>query len=327
MQRVRSAALRLNCAWPAYKIDPVRHPGQSVLRRREISASSIIRGIFFVNGRAIFLASIFLGFLACQSAQAAGPEVPVLWDAREKLQKPDLSTLTRLRFLTTTDFPPFNFIDANGRLSGFHIDLARAICVELNIADRCQIQALPWDELEQALKSGEGEAVIAGIAVTPQSRGSYAFSRPYLRFPARFIVAKNSTVTEPILDKLKGIRIGVRQGSAHERLLRDYFPDVKVVAYSKHEWMFGDLKAGKLGAIFGDGMRLGFWLADADADDCCRFAGGPYLAPEYLGAGLSIASNAEDPILANAFNYALHQISTKGTFTELYLRYFPLSFY
>src|SRR5690606_156807 len=120
----------------------------------------------------------------------------------------------------------------------------------------CQIQALPWDELEQALKSGEGEAVIAGIAVTPQSRGSYAFSRPYLRFPARFIVAKTSTVTEPILDKLKGMRIGVRQGSAHERLLRDYFPDVKVVAYSKHEWMFGDLKAGKLGAIFGDGMRL-----------------------------------------------------------------------
>ena len=49
-----------------------------------------------------------------------------------------------LRFITTTDFPPFSFIDASGRLSGFHVDLARAICAALEITDRCQIHALPW---------------------------------------------------------------------------------------------------------------------------------------------------------------------------------------
>ena len=74
--------------------------------------------------------------------------------------------LERLRFLTTTDFPPFNFLDGNGRLSGFHVDLARAICAELGIVDKCQIQALPWDELDAALQKGEGEAIMAGIAVT-----------------------------------------------------------------------------------------------------------------------------------------------------------------
>ena len=72
-------------------------------------------------------------------ARAAEPQVPVLWDAKERLPKPDLSALPRLRFLTTTDFPPFNFLDGAGRLSGFHIDLARAICAELDIADKCQI--------------------------------------------------------------------------------------------------------------------------------------------------------------------------------------------
>ncbi|MFU0503969.1 transporter substrate-binding domain-containing protein [Pseudaminobacter sp. NGMCC 1.201702] len=280
-----------------------------------------------MNARSILLASIFLGVLACLPVRAAGPEVPVLWDAREQLQKPDLSTLARLRFLTTTDFPPFNFIDANGRLSGFHVDLARAICAELGIADKCQIQALPWGELERALKAGEGEAVIAGIAVTRESREKYAFSRPYLRFPARFIAPKDSVVAEPIFEKLEGKRIGVTQGSAHERLLRDYFPDVRVVTYSKREWMFEDLKAGKIVAVFGDGMRLGFWLAGSEAAGCCRFAGGPYLAPEYLGTGLAIATRIEDETLADAFNYALHQISMKGTFAELYLRYFPVSFY
>ena len=88
-------------------------------------------------------------------ARAAEPQVPVLWDSKERLPKPDLSTLPRLRFLTTTDFPPFNFIDKSGRLSGFHIDLARAICAELGIAEKCQIQALPWSELGDALNKGE----------------------------------------------------------------------------------------------------------------------------------------------------------------------------
>lgn len=260
-------------------------------------------------------------------ARADQPQVPVFWDAKERLPKPDLHTLARLRFLTTTDFPPFNFLDASGRLSGLHVDLARAICAELDIADKCQIQALPWGELDGALQKGEGEAIIAGIAVTEEARAKYAFSRPYLQFPARFIMPKASVLAEPLYSKLKDKQIGVMAGTAHERMLRDYFPDVEVKTYTKQEAMFDDLKAGKITGAFGDGMRLGFWLAGSDAADCCRFAGGPYLAPEYLGSGLAIAVKADNPTLANALNYALHAISVKGTFAELYLRYFPVSFY
>ena len=74
-------------------------------------------------------------------------------------------------------------------------------------------------------------------------------------------------------------------------------------------------------------MRFSFWLAGSDSARCCRFAGGPYLAPEYLGTGLAIATEKDNALLANAFNYALHEISAKGIFAELYLRYFPVSFY
>ena len=260
-------------------------------------------------------------------ARAAEPQVPVLWDSKERLPKPDLSTLPRLRFLTTTDFPPFNFIDKSGRLSGFHIDLARAICAELGIAEKCQIQALPWAELSDALNKGEGEALIAGLPATAESRETYAFSRPYLQLPARFIMRKAQAVTEPMVDKISGKRVGVLAGSAHERVLRDYFGDVKVVSYSRPDWLNQDLKDGKLDAVFGDGMRLSFWLAGTDAAGCCRFAGGPYIAPEYLGTGLAVATKADNTALAAAFDYALHEISAKGTFAELYLRYFPVSFY
>jgi polar amino acid transport system substrate-binding protein len=276
----------------------------------------------------IALASMLIGAqFPASIARAAEPQVPVLWDAKERLPKPDLSALPRLRFLTTTDFPPFNFLDGAGRLSGFHIDLARAICAELDIAQKCQIQALPWGELEGALQKGEGEAIIAGIAATPESRSKYAFSRPYLQFPARFIMQKTKALAEPVFDRLRSKRVGVIAGSAHERMLRDYFGTVQVVPFEKPEDIYSELKAGKIDAAFGDGMRFAFWLGGSDAAGCCRFTGGPYLSPEYLGSGMAIATRAGDPALAAAFDYALQEISVKGTFAEFYLRYFPVSFF
>lgn len=274
---------------------------------------------------AFFLSLI--AFAVAIPARSAEPVIPLFWDTKERLPKPDLAKLPRLRFLTTIDFPPFNFLDGNGRLSGFHVDLARAICAELEIQAKCQIQALPWAELDGAMRAKQGEAIIAGLAVTAENRARYAFSRAYLRFPARFVTLRSKSFAEPIFDKLAGERIGVMAGSAHERMLRSYFPDVRVVTYSKQEWMLQDLRDRKLTGAFGDGMRLGFWLAGTDSAGCCRYAGGPYLSTEYLGNGLAIATELENAQLATAFDYALQQISTKGTFAELYLRYFPVSFF
>lgn len=260
-------------------------------------------------------------------AAAADPAAPIFWDARERLPKPDLSTLERLRFLTTTDFAPFNFLDKSGRISGLHVDLARAICAELDIAAKCQIQALPWNELEQALLDGEGEAIIAGVAISEETRAIYAFSRPYLQFPARFLTRRSETPAEPLFKAVENQRVGVMAGSAHENMLRDYFPAARVVTYSREEWLLGDLKEGKIYAAFGDGMRFSFWLGDNASEGCCRFAGGPYLAPEYLGTGLAIAVAPDRQDLTAAFDFALREISVKGRFAELYLRYFPIAFF
>ena len=75
-----------------------------------------------------------------------------------------------------------------------------------------------------------------------------------------------------------------------------------------------------------DLVRFAFWLGGSDAAGCCRFAGGPYLAPEYLGSGMAIATRAGDRALAAGFDYALQKISLTGTFAEFYLRYFRVSF-
>ena len=275
----------------------------------------------------ISIAALATTISAGLTAHAADPAIPNFWDSKERLQKPDLSGLQRLRFLTTVNFPPFDFLDADGRLTGFNVDLARAICAELGILDKCQVQALPFGELGPALEKGDGEAVIAGLAVTGKSREEFAFSRPYLRFPARFIMPKATALSEPIHSKIAGLRIGVIAGSAHERMLRAYFPDVKPVTFTRQDWLYESLRDRKIDGAFGDGMRFSFWLAGTDSKGCCRFAGGPYLAPEYLGDGMAIAVAKDDFALAAAFDYALREITVKGKFAELYLRYFPVSFY
>ena len=75
-------------------------------------------------------------------ARAQDVFIPNFWDAHERFVKPDLASLPRLKFLTTTDFPPFNFIDRKKRLSGFHIDLAGylnpQVCRKCTIASQKQ---------------------------------------------------------------------------------------------------------------------------------------------------------------------------------------------
>ena len=273
----------------------------------------------------LFCAGIALGLLP--PAAASGLSIPNYWDEKERLPKPDLSGVERVRFLTTIDFPPFNYLDAENRLTGFHIELVRAICRELDIVNRCQIQALPWEELDAAIDARQGEALIAGTAIDAATRERYAFSRPYLRFPARFATRKATRLAEPMHRAVAGKRIGVLTGSVHEAMLRTYFPAARPVTFSRPAWLYENLRDGKIDGIFGDGMRLSFWLAGPESDNCCHLAGGPYIAPEFLGAGLAIAVPRDNAALVQAFDYALREISVKGVFAELYLKYFPISFY
>lgn len=265
--------------------------------------------------------------VAAGKMAAAQVSVPGFWESPQQIAKPDLAALSRLRFLTSTDFFPFNFRDGDGRLTGFHVDLARAICRELEVIERCQIQALPFEELQTALEEGAGEAIIAGLAITSDSRENVLFSRSYLQLPARFVARRESDLTGPVHQAIAGHRVGVLAQTAHEQMLRELFSTAQVVAYEQEEELRQDLASGKIGVAFGDGMRLSFWLAGEDGRACCTFAGGPYLAPEYLGQGLAIAVGRDRPQLATAMNHALQQIEANGTFAELYLRYFPVGFY
>lgn len=275
------------------------------------------------------LAFLLFATFSFLSVNASSQEIspPVFIDLDGSTRRPALAGTDRIRFLTTINFPPFNFVDQTGQLSGFNVDLARAICDELQITEQCQIQALPWAELEPALTAGQGEAVIAGWPINTRLRSAFAFSDVYLQLPARFVQRLEAEPLGLTPDTIKDRRIGVVDASTHEAMLRAYFPDAQAVVYQRSSWMFDDLKAGKIDAVFSDGMELSFWLSGKASAGCCRFAGGPYLSETFLGEGMAIAVQRDRGDLAQAFTFALQALMRDGRFAEIFSRYFPRSFY
>ena len=267
-------------------------------------------------------------FLAQASPAFGGAtEFAHSWDSGERMQKGDLSGLARLRFLTTLDFPPFNYLDSANHLTGFNVDLARALCDVLEVTDRCQIQALPWEELQPSLKNGQGEAIIAGLAASKTARQTLVFSRVYMRMAARFAVNKKTPL--PPLQKggFGASVIGAAAGSAHEKMLRAYFPKAKVETFASLDLVYQALRDGKVSATFGDAMGLSFWLQGKASAGCCAFSGEAHFSDAFLGSGMRIALKAEDSGLMQSLNFALKAAQESGTMDELYLKYFPVGFY
>ena len=251
--------------------------------------------------------------------------IPDFWDPRRRIERPPAGAVPSIRFITTDDFPPFNFLDENGHLTGFNVDLARAVCDELAI--RCTIQAREWKELVDRITDKTADAAIAGIAVTSDKRKSLDFSDVYLRTPARFAARQADAAPDPTPESLAGKTVAVVGGSAHEAYLAAMFPAVTRRLYPDTDAARAALKSGEVDADFGDGLQLSFWLQSEAAAGCCAFAGGPYLESRFFGQGYAVAVGKDATDLKRAINAALQAIYEKGIYAELYLRYFPVGFY
>lgn len=230
-----------------------------------------------------------------------------------------------IRFLTDSDFPPFNFYDEDGVLVGFNVDLARAICLELNTS--CDIKARPWEELFLGLKSGEADAVIAAHKVTPAAVRDVEFTDRYFYTPGRFAGRKETTDVDISPSGLDGKRIGVAKGTAHEAFLKAFFRDCPLTLFENADLAREALAGGKVDYVFDDGISLAFWLNGTLSRQCCEMKGGPFLEPRFFGDGIAIAVPKSDPEIKALINDALKRVRASGRFGELVQRYFPVQIF
>lgn len=230
-----------------------------------------------------------------------------------------------IRFVTEGEFPPFNYYDDEGVLSGFNVDLARAICLEANAA--CDIKVRAWEELLPSLESGEADAVIAAHVVTAATLAEVDFTDRYFYTPGRFAGRKEEEVSEISSDGLDGVTIGVAKGTAHEAFVRAYFRDSRIVLFENPELAREALQQKTVDLVFDDAISLAFWLNGSLSRQCCEFKGGAFLEPKYFGDGIAVAVPQDDPQIKALINESLKRVRQSGRFQELVERYFPLRIY
>ena len=276
--------------------------------------------------RLAFAASVGTGPAAAQGAASKPGEqlvVPGFWDPRRLPERPDTSRMGAIRFMTEVDYPPFDFAGPDGNPAGFNVDLARMICEELKAS--CTMQMRRFDTLYDNLAQNRGDAAIASIAVTPDARRRADFTDPYYRPTARFVTRRNSGILDVTPEKVEGKKIAVVAGSAHEQYLRTLFTEAELRPFSDTEGAREALRKGDVDLLFGDGYTLSFWLNGESSGGCCVFTGGPFTESRYFGEGIGIAVRRGNEPLRLALNWALFRIWESGRFTDLWLRYFPIS--
>ena len=258
------------------------------------------------------------------TAQQSSELVPGYWRGGIFYPRPDFGDLQRLRFLTDTGYPPFNYYDEEGLLTGFNVDLARAICDVLQV--ECVVRPGDWPTLLPALEGDRADAILASMAITPQSLAKADFTDRYYETPARFVARAESKFDNITPEALAGKKIVVVQNTAHEAYLRDFFTEAEIITVATPQESRKTLVEGKADLLFGDGISLVFWLNGSSSSGCCQFRGGPFYEAHYFGAGVGIAVRKGNRRMRDILNYALEQVRADGQFEELFLRYFPLSY-
>jgi len=251
--------------------------------------------------------------------------VPSFWDPRRRPDRPDTSRVSLIRFATEVNYPPFDFAGADGNPAGFNVDLARLMCDELKVP--CTMQMRRFDTLIDSLNDNRADAVIASIAVTPETRQRVDFSDPYYRPASRFVGRRQPGGDARFPERLEGRKIAVVSGTAQEEYARTLFTEADIRRYDTLDAARGALKSGEVDLLFADAFGSAFWLNGTDSENCCRFVGGPVLESRLFGEGVGVAVKRGNDTLRTAFNWALFRLWESGKFAELWLRYFPVSPY
>lgn len=224
------------------------------------------------------------------------------------------SAAETIRFATEASYPPFEFIDAGNEIKGFDVDLANALCKTIQ-AD-CTFTNQAFDSLIPSLKFKRFDAVMAGIDITPEREEQVLFTKPYYDNSALFVAQKGKVAD---VATLKGKKVGVQNGTTHQKYLTDKHPEITTVPYDSYQNAILDLKTGRVNAVFGDTAVVNEWLKQ---NAVLAAVGDKVTDKDYFGTGLGIAVSQKNTELQGKFNAALHTIKQDGTYEAIYKKWF-----
>ncbi len=225
-----------------------------------------------------------------------------------------------IRFATEATYPPFEYINAQGEIKGFDIDLAKALCQQLQV--QCTFSNQPWESLIPSLKLGKFDALISTFNITEARKTQVDFTDPYYLTTGSWVAPKNSQIAISV-EGLKGKTIGVQAATTFEQYVAaKYGSSVKIKTYANSQDALLDLDSGRVDILFADTPIIAYWLAKNQNQEKYRVIS-TVDDPQFFGAGLGIVVSKGNPELAQAFNQALAQIKANGQYAKIVHHYFP----
>lgn len=218
------------------------------------------------------------------------------------------------KFAMEATYAPFEYVDENNQIQGFDVDLANALCKEMDA--KCSFHNQAFDSLIPALKFKRYDAAISGIDITEARQEQVSFTNPYYDNSAAFVAVEGKVANQAALS---GKRVGVQNGSTHQSYLIDQMAGVTTVPYASYQDAFIDMQNGRIDSVFGDTAVVAEWFKK---NDTLTYVGDQVTNQEYFGNGFGIAVNKKNEELVNQLNAALKTVKANGQYQEIFDKYF-----
>jgi polar amino acid transport system substrate-binding protein len=230
----------------------------------------------------------------------------------------------KLRLGTEGAYPPFNFIDSSGQVTGFDVEIGQALCAKMGA--ECEVVAQDWDGIIPGLLAKKYDFIVASMFITDERKQQVAFTEPYYVAAMTHVAPRDSGLTEFTNEAMSGKIIGAQSGTTQGEYVQAAYPDADIRLYPTQDEVNLDLASGRLDLQVGDIMPLMGWLKTDDGA-CCEMVGDPITDPKFVGEGVGIAVRQEDTTLVERLNKALHEIRDDGTYKAINDKYFPIDVY
>ena len=156
---------------------------------------------------------------------------------------------------------PWEFQQADGSLAGFEIDLMTEVGSRLG--REVSFTNIPFAGLFAAVQSGQIDAAVSSITITPKRLESVSFAQPYYDSDQSLTVAADSGIAAPA--DLKGKTVGVDTGSTGDIWTTAHQAEYDIATISRYEGLqpaMLDLQAGRIDGYISDIPALLYYVKD-----------------------------------------------------------------
>ncbi len=222
-------------------------------------------------------------------------------------------------------YEPFTFKTADGKPTGFDVDIANAVCE--HIKRKCVFVEQVWDSMIPGLQAKKYDVIISSMSITEDRLKVVDFTDKYYNTPSKIVLKKDIKFTDAA--SLKGKKIGVLKGSTQEKYANGELKPAGVVVtpYEAQDQVYLDIKSGRLDGTVADTLEVqGGFLSKPEGKDYV-FVGPELFIPKYFGTGAGFALRKGEAALKTELNGAIKAIRASGSYKKINDKYFKIDVY